>query len=153
MARCGPELQLGVAARPHLEEVVVSAVVQLDVGHDLGVAAIEAFRETENGRKRADDLTRAARQIAERFVAAFGRRLAMVARDQRNRFDFFRLEAAKVAVLDQVVRMLVMALVADVDADVVEQGGVLQPLALAIGEAVDSARLVEQREREARDLL
>ena len=49
--------------------------------------------------------------------------------------------------------MLVVALVADVDADVVQQRRVFQPLALAIGQAVDGARLVEQREREPRDLL
>ena len=49
--------------------------------------------------------------------------------------------------------MLVMTLVADVDADVVQQSGILEPLALAIGQAVDPARLVEQGDRQARHLL
>ena len=52
-----------------------------------------------------------------------------------------RLEAAQIAVLDQVVRVLVVTLVADVHADVVEQRRVFEPLALAIGQAVDAARL------------
>ena len=46
-----------------------------------------------------------------------------------------------------------VALVADVDADVVQERRILEPLALAIGQAVDAARLVEQRDREPRDLL
>jgi len=45
-----------------------------------------------------------------------------------------------------------MALVADVHADVVENRRVLEPLALAIGHPMDRARLVEEDEREARDL-
>ena len=61
----------------------------------------------------------------------------MVAGDERDRFDFVRLEAAEIAVLDQVVRVLVVPLVADVHADVVEDRRVLEPFALAIGQAVD----------------
>ena len=46
-----------------------------------------------------------------------------------------------------------MALVADVDADVVQQRAVLEPLALAVAEPVHARRLVEDIERETRDLL
>ena len=49
--------------------------------------------------------------------------------------------------------MAVMALVADVLADVVEDGGEVEPLAGPVVEAVDLARLVEDRQRQARDLL
>ena len=77
----------------------------------------------------------------------------MVAGDQRDGFDLVGLEAAQIAVLDQVVRVLVVPLVADVDADVVQQGRVFEPLALAVGQAVNAARLVEQRRRQPRDLL
>jgi hypothetical protein len=44
--RGGPELQLGVARRPQLQQVVVAAVVNLEARDALRVAAIEAFRET-----------------------------------------------------------------------------------------------------------
>jgi hypothetical protein len=47
----------------------------------------------------------------------------------------------------------VVALVADVDADVVEHRGIFQPLALTIGEAVNGPRLVEELACEARDLI
>ena len=77
----------------------------------------------------------------------------MVAGDERDDLDLVGLEAAQIAVLDQVVRVLVVPLVADVDADVVQERRVLQPLALAIGQAVHAARLIEQRQREPRDLL
>ena len=46
-----------------------------------------------------------------------------------------------------------MALVADVDADVVKDPRVFEPLALVIGHAVDASRLIEQHRREPRDLL
>ena len=77
----------------------------------------------------------------------------MIARDERDHLDLLGLEAAQVAVLDQVVRVLVVPLVADVDADVVQERRVLEPLALAIGQAVHAARLIEERQRQPRDLL
>ena len=46
-----------------------------------------------------------------------------------------------------------MALVADVLADVVQDGGEVEPLAGPVVEAVRRARLVEERQRQARDLL
>ena len=64
-----------------------------------------------------------------------------------------RLEPAQVAVLDQVVRMLVMARIADMRADVVQERCKFQPLALAIGQAVRAARLVEDREAQSRHLI
>src|SRR6185436_2303612 len=63
------------------------------------------------------------------------------------------LESAKIPILDQIVRMPVMALVADVDADVVEQRAVLEPLALPVGEPVHAARLIEEAQRDPGDLL
>ena len=77
----------------------------------------------------------------------------MIARDERDDLDLLRIEAAQVAVLDQVVRVPVVALVADVDADVVQQRAVLEPLALAVGQPVHAARLVEDVQRQPRDLL
>ena len=77
----------------------------------------------------------------------------MVAGDQRDRLDLLGLEPAEVAVLHEVVRVLVVSLVADEHANVVQDGRVLEPLALAIGEAVNRARLVEQADGETRDVL
>ena len=77
----------------------------------------------------------------------------MIARNQRDGFDLVGLEAAKVSVFRQIVRVLVMTLVADVDADVVQDGGVLEPLALAIRESVDRARVIEKGDRELRHLV
>ena len=145
VTRRRPELQLRVARRAQLQQVVVAAIVELEAGDGLRVAAIEALREAQNRRQRADRAPRAAPQVAEAVVPPLRRRLTMVARDEGDRLDFVRLEAAQVAVLDQVIRVFVVALVADVDADVVENRGVLEPVALAIGQAVNGARLIEQR--------
>jgi hypothetical protein len=151
---CGrPQFQLGVTRRAELQQIVVAAVVNLQSGDALRVAAIEAFGQAQDRGERAHGAPRPARQIRETRVLALRRRLAMIPGHECDRFDFVRLEAAQVAVLDHVIRMLVMPLVADMDADVVEDGGVLEPLALAVGEAVDGARLVEERDGEPRDLL
>ena len=144
-----PQLELRVAARPDLQQGVLAAIVQLEPGDGLRVAAVEALGQTQDRRQRPDGPPALAAEVAVVVVAALGRGLPMVARDQRDGFDLVGLEAPQIAVLDQVVRVLVMALVADVDADVVQQRGVFEPLALAIGQPVDAARLIEQRDRPA----
>ena len=101
-------------------------------------------------RKADEDWTAAAQvlaEIVEADVAALRRRAAVIAGDQRDDLDLVGLEAAQVAVLDQVVRMAMMPLVADVVADVVQEARVLEPLALAIAEAVHALGVVEQRQR------
>ena len=75
----------------------------------------------------------------------------MVARDEGDRLRFRRLEPPQVTVLDEVVRVLVMARIADMRADIVQQRREFQPLALAIGQRVDATRLIEDRERQPRD--
>ena len=77
----------------------------------------------------------------------------MIAGDQGDGFDLFGREPAEVTVLDEVVRMPVVPVVADVHADVVQQRCVLEPVALTIGQAVRRSSLVEQRERKLGNLL
>jgi hypothetical protein len=148
-----PQLELRIAGRSHLQQTIVAAVVQLDARDRLRMTAIEALRETENGRERPDRPSLPAAEDAEAVVPLFRCRLAMVAGDERDGFDLLRLEASEIAVLDQVVRMFVVPLVADVDADVVQQRRVFEPLALAIGQSVSAPRLIEERDRDTRDLL
>ena len=76
----------------------------------------------------------------------------MIAREERDDLDLFGSEAAQIAVLDQVVGMAMVALVADVHADVVQERRVLEPFPLAIPELVDGPRLVEDREGDLGDL-
>jgi len=151
--RRGPQLQLGIARGAKLQQVVVAAVVELEAGDGLRVAAIEALRQPQDRRERAHGSPYAPPQVGEAVVLSLRRRLAMVAGDQGDGFNLVRLEAAKIAVLHEVVRVLVVSFVADVHADVVQDRRVLEPLAFLVGEAVDGARLVEQTDREARDVL
>ncbi|HEY6211319.1 MAG TPA: hypothetical protein VIW45_03495 [Vicinamibacterales bacterium] len=153
MALRGPEFQLRVAHGSDLQQIVVAAVVELDRAYALRVAAIEAFREAENRRERTDDAPLLPFQIAEFVVAPLRRRLTMIAGDERHHLDLLWIEPPQIAVLDQIVRVAMMPLVADVDADVVEDGGVLEPVALPIRKSVDDARLIEERRREPRDLV
>ncbi len=153
MAHRRPLLQLGVALGPQLEQRVLPAIVQFDAADGLGVAAIEALREPEDGGERADGAAAVAREGAQHPMTLLRGGAAVIARDERDGFDFVRLEAAQIAVADEIFGVLVMAFVADVHADVVEQGRVLQPLALPVGQAMHRARLVEQGRRQPRDLL
>jgi hypothetical protein len=77
----------------------------------------------------------------------------MVSRDQRDDLDFLRIKTPQISILDQVVGMTVMAIVADVYADVVKQRGVFEPFPLAIAQAVHAACLIEDTQRKPRDLL
>ena len=103
-----------------MQQVVVAAIVQFQRGHGLRVAAIEALGETQNRGERPHRAALRSFQIAVAVVAALRRCLAVITRDQRNRLDLVGLEAAQLAVLDQVIRMFVVTFVADVHADVVE---------------------------------
>jgi len=126
-----------------LQQVVVAAVVQVDAADDLAVAAIEAFSQPQHRRQTADGSPPAPLQVAESLVGALRRRLPMVAGDQRDLFDLVRLEAAQIAIANQIVGMFVMPLVADMHADIVQDRRVFEPFALAIGHPVNAPRLIE----------
>src|SRR5262245_53039755 len=137
----GPELQLRVAVRPETSEVVVAARVEIEATEGLGVAAIQALGQAHDRRQCLDGPAQRSAQVAVTLVSLFRGRLPVISRDERDHLGLLRLEAAKIAVLDQVVRVTVMPLVADVNADVVEERAVLQPLAFPFGQAVHAARL------------
>jgi hypothetical protein len=46
MTRRGPQFQFRIARRPHLQQVVVASIAQLEPGDRLSVASVEAFRES-----------------------------------------------------------------------------------------------------------
>jgi hypothetical protein len=92
LATGGPQLQLRLRRRPKFDEIFLAAIVQLDTGHDLRVAAIERLRKAKNRRQRPHRLARFRSQRGERLVRSFRRRFAVVARTERDHVDFFRLE-------------------------------------------------------------
>ena len=77
----------------------------------------------------------------------------MVPRHEADDGDFVRVETEESAVFHEVVRVLMVALVADVRADVVKQGAVLEPVSLLLTQAVPRFQAVEDGEREPRNLL
>jgi hypothetical protein len=144
MSRGCPELQFGVSRSAELEQSVFAPVVQLDAGDGLGVAAIEALGQTQDARERPYDPASLPGQPGEPRMPTLGRGVAVIARNEREDLDLRGIEAPQIAVADEVIRMLVVPLIADVHADVVEQGGVFEPLALTIGQGVGAARLFEE---------
>jgi hypothetical protein len=148
-----PELELRIALCPHSQQRIILPIVQLDVTDRLGMAAVEALGEAQDGGKRPHDPASFAGDFLQHRVPPLWRRAPVVPRDKGNRVDFVRLETTEVAVFDQVIRMLMVPFVADMDADVVQQRGVLEPLALVVGERVCAACELEQRHREPRDLI
>jgi hypothetical protein len=95
-----PELQLRVAGRPHLKQIVVASIVELEAADERGVAAVQAFGQPQHGGQRAHGAPRAATQVAELLVAPLRSRLAMIPRDERDDLDLVGLEPAEIAVLD-----------------------------------------------------
>ena len=152
MPRGGPELQLHIARRAQLHQVVVTAIVELQARDGLRVTAIEALRQPQNRGERANGGPRPPPHRAEALVLSLRRRLPVIAGDERDRLDLAGLESAEVAVGHQVVGVLVMPFVADMHADVVQDRRVFEPVAFAIGEPVNRARLIEQRGRQPCDL-
>jgi hypothetical protein len=149
----GPQLELDIARGSKLQQCVLTAILQLDGGNRLRVAAVEIFGELQHRRQRANHATPLPLEIAEAFMPSVGGRPPMVAGDQRNDIDFVRFEPAQIAVLNQIVRVFVVPLVADMDADIVQQRRIFQPFALAIGQTVHAARVIEQHHRETCHLL
>jgi hypothetical protein len=152
VSRCRPQLELRISACSDLQEPVITAVVEFDACDRLRMTPIEVFREAQHGRQRADRPSLPATEADEAIVTLFGRRPPMVAGDERNSLDLFGLESAEIAVLDQIVGVLVVALVADMDADIMKQCRIFEPLALTIGEPMRATRLIEECNGEARDL-
>ena len=149
----GPELELGVAIRAQARQIIVAAREQIDPGECLRVAAIEPFRQPHDRREHPNRAAEAAVEVPVSLVRFFRGRLPMVSRDERDNLDLLRIETPQISILDQVVGMAVVALVTDVNADIVQQGGEFEPLALAISQPMDAARLVENAERQPGDLL
>ena len=116
------------------------------------MTAVESFGQPQDRGKRANRPPALAGQVGVCVVPALWRGATMIAGDQGDGVDLLGLESAKVAVLDEVVRVLVMALVADMHADVVGQGGVREPLLFAIGEGMNASRLIEEGDGQARHL-
>jgi hypothetical protein len=75
------------------------------------VAAVEGLRQAENCGQGADGSPAAAGQTSELVVTTIGRCPPVIPRHQGDGVDLVGLEAAQVAVLDQVVRVFVVALV------------------------------------------
>jgi len=95
-----PQLQFCIAGGAELKQAVVAAIVQLETGHRLRVTSVEAFRQAEHRGQRSNRTATLSLAVAVMVVAALGRRLPMIPRDERDGLDFFRIEATEVAVLD-----------------------------------------------------
>src|SRR5712692_8139009 len=80
-----PQLELRVASRADLEEIVLAAIVQLETRDALRVAPIEALGQAQDRRQRAHDALTLARQIGEPLVTALRRGETMIARHERDR--------------------------------------------------------------------
>src|SRR5206468_749873 len=84
----------------HLQQRVVFAIVELETCDRLRVTAIQALGKAKDRRERSNGGTTAPAELGEAGMTPLRCGLAVIARDERDRFDFVRLESAKVAELD-----------------------------------------------------
>jgi hypothetical protein len=113
------------------------------------VAAIEVLCKSQNGGKRLNRSLPTASQRAVAFMAPTRLGTAMIARNEGDCLDLVGLESSQIAVFYQVIRMSVMPFVRDMHADVVQDCGVFQPVALTVAKTMHAASLIEQRESES----
>ena len=64
------------------------------------MASVEAFCQAQHRGQRTNRTATLSPAVAIMVVAALGWRLPMIARDERDGLDFFRIEATEVSVLD-----------------------------------------------------
>lgn len=153
MAGGGPQLELHVAGGLDLHDGALALIGEREPAHALRMAAVEAFREPQDGRERAYDGALSTAELPKALVASLWRGASVIAGDERDDVDFVGLEAPQIAIANEVVGVLVVRLVTDVDADVVQECRVLEPLVFLIGQPVPAARGVEQPPAQAGDLL
>src|SRR5260221_7519983 len=73
LTRGRPELELRVAARPHLQQSVLAAIVQLDPREALRVAAVQIFGQPQNRGERPNRPAPLAGQVSVFVVVVLGR--------------------------------------------------------------------------------
>ena len=139
--------------RAEHEAVPVAGGLQFHVFDHLAVAAVQVLGDAQQRRPDTHGAALGGGQRRQRAFRFLGPPATVVLRHERDGLDLLGLEPAEPAVADQVVRVLVMVLVRDVPADVVQQRRVFEPLACAVSRLVDAARLVEQREGQAGHVL
>jgi len=93
VARRRPKLELGVSRCSELQELVLTPVMQLQPGNWLGMAAVEAFGQTEDRGQRSNRHASSPPECAVAIVTPLRRRLAVVPGDECDGVDFVRLES------------------------------------------------------------
>jgi hypothetical protein len=141
-SRC-PHLQLRIVPAMEPDDDVFTSIVDFQTRNWLRVAAVETLRDAEDRCESAYGPAKRRRELRILRMRTFRRPAPMITSHQSHHLDLIRMEAAQVAVLDQVVGMLVMAGEADVAADVMHQRRIFQPFALAVRQPMDRARLIE----------
>jgi hypothetical protein len=107
-----------------------------DFPQQLAVGAVETVSDAEDGRELGDVDALVAAELAEDIVVRLGGIFAMVAGDAGGELFVVAAKAEEIAVDDEVLRMQVVVVVADEEADFVEQRRDLQDQLVALGQAV-----------------
>ena len=147
-----PELQLGVVAGVQSQDHEVGSDLDVEALDHAAAPTIEPVGETEQRRQLTEPLPGALVEGRGPGLGCLDLTPAVVANERGQELDLAGREAPELGVIDQIGRVPVMAFARDVLADVVEQGGVLEHLAIGVVELVQGLRLIEQAERQQRDL-
>src|SRR5664280_2271152 len=143
-----PQLEVQRLARGQGHVSALAAERHADPLDEPAVRAVERVGDPQERRELLDDGLLPGVERAKGLVRVERRRLAVVPGHEGDQLHLGLREALQVAVQDQVVRVVVVARVGDRQADVVQHGGMLEPLALERGELMKAVGLVEERERE-----
>jgi hypothetical protein len=139
----GPDLELRIAGGPDPDDEAPALVLDREPGNDLRVAAVEALGEAHDRAQQSNRLPTRTRKAPVPSVRLLRGGLPMISGDETNHLHFFGFEASKAAVLDEVMGVAMVAFVADVRANIVQERPVLQPLTLALTQIVPPPKAVE----------
>jgi len=148
----GPEFELGVGGCREKDGDGAFAGDGAEGGDVAVVAAVEGVGDAKEAGEFPHEVARGGVEGDVIGVGFFRQGFAVIAGDVGEDVELVQGEAVEIAVLDEIERMLVVAGVADVPADVVEDGGVFEELAFLGAELVERLELVEEREGELGDL-
>ena len=151
-AAAGPQVDFGVLVGVDGQLDLPRRAGDLHRADDLVVAAIEPAGDAQHGGHLADAQPIVVVEAAEVVVLVLRLDAAMVAGDVGDDLQLLRPERLQAAVQDEMVRVLVMALVADEVADVLHAGRGLEQPAVAGRQLVELAQAVVDLAGELGDL-
>src|SRR5262249_2281622 len=137
-----PDFQLSVS-RDMGDNFNGLAYLDINGANHRKVRPVKAIGDTKQCRQDADSALQSRRQLVKPLVLAVRDRASMEARDIGHHEDLFTGKTTQLTMGNQIVGMLMVLAFMDEIADIMQDRSVLQQIALALAQFVETSGLVE----------